>query len=110
MAIANAFGSNIFDILLCLGLPWTIQTAILKKKVMVEYEEFKATFFILVGLYLFFILVLMISYSRTGLLFSAERLGGCSWPVILLMYHSVFISHWYYKKIVVVLIVLIIVY
>ena len=25
MAVSNAVGSNVFDILLCLGLPWTIQ-------------------------------------------------------------------------------------
>ena len=75
MAIANAFGSNIFDILLCLGLPWTIQTAILKKKVMVEYEEFKATFFILVGLYFFFILVLMISYCKNGAFVLSRKIG-----------------------------------
>ncbi|GBM08158.1 Sodium/potassium/calcium exchanger 5 [Araneus ventricosus] len=28
MAVSNAVGSNVFDILLCLGLPWFIQTAI----------------------------------------------------------------------------------
>lgn len=29
MAISNAVGSNVFDILVCLGLPWFIQTAII---------------------------------------------------------------------------------
>jgi Ca2+/Na+ antiporter len=28
MAVSNAIGSNVFDILLCLGLPWFIKTAI----------------------------------------------------------------------------------
>jgi Ca2+/Na+ antiporter len=28
MAVSNAIGSNVFDILLCLGLPWFLQTAI----------------------------------------------------------------------------------
>ncbi|XP_067132005.1 probable sodium/potassium/calcium exchanger CG1090 isoform X2 [Centruroides vittatus] len=28
MAVSNAVGSNVFDILLCLGLPWFLQTAI----------------------------------------------------------------------------------
>ncbi|XP_055381176.1 probable sodium/potassium/calcium exchanger CG1090 isoform X2 [Condylostylus longicornis] len=29
MAVSNAVGSNVFDILVCLGLPWLIQTAII---------------------------------------------------------------------------------
>lgn len=29
MAVSNAVGSNVFDILICLGLPWLIQTTIL---------------------------------------------------------------------------------
>lgn len=28
MATSNAIGSNVFDILICLGLPWFLQTAI----------------------------------------------------------------------------------
>lgn len=30
MAVSNAVGSNVFDILVCLGLPWFIKTAIIK--------------------------------------------------------------------------------
>merc|ERR1711977_704627 len=33
MAVANALGSNIFDILMGLGVPWTIKTGILQKEV-----------------------------------------------------------------------------
>ena len=29
MAISNAIGSNVFDILMCLGLPWFIKTVII---------------------------------------------------------------------------------
>lgn len=29
MAVSNAVGSNVFDIFVCLGLPWFIQTTIL---------------------------------------------------------------------------------
>jgi sodium/potassium/calcium exchanger 4 len=29
MAISNSIGSNVFDILICLGLPWFIQTVII---------------------------------------------------------------------------------
>ena len=28
MAVSNALGSNVFDILICLGLPWFLDTAI----------------------------------------------------------------------------------
>ena len=28
MAVSNAIGSNVFDILVCLGLPWFIDTAL----------------------------------------------------------------------------------
>lgn len=31
MAISNAVGSNVFDILLCLGLPWFLQTTIVDR-------------------------------------------------------------------------------
>lgn len=30
MAVSNAIGSNIFDILICLGIPWFLQTAIVR--------------------------------------------------------------------------------
>lgn len=30
MAVSNAVGSNVFDILICLGLPWFMQTAIIR--------------------------------------------------------------------------------
>ena len=31
MAISNAVGSNVFDILLCLGLPWLLQTTVVDR-------------------------------------------------------------------------------
>lgn len=29
MAVSNAIGSNIFDVLICLGIPWFLQTAVI---------------------------------------------------------------------------------
>ena len=29
MAVSNAIGSNVFDILVCLGIPWFIKTVIM---------------------------------------------------------------------------------
>jgi len=31
MAVSNAVGSNVFDILLCLGLPWFLQTTVVNR-------------------------------------------------------------------------------
>lgn len=31
MAVSNSIGSNVFDILICLGIPWLLDTAIVKK-------------------------------------------------------------------------------
>lgn len=31
MAVSNSIGSNVFDILMCLGLPWLLDTSIVKK-------------------------------------------------------------------------------
>ena len=40
MAVSNAVGSNVFDILLCLGLPWFIKTVIISPGTAVEvYSE-----------------------------------------------------------------------
>lgn len=39
MAVSNAIGSNVFDILLCLGLPWFIKTAITEPGSVVPVES-----------------------------------------------------------------------
>ena len=31
MAVSNSIGSNVFDILICLGLPWLLATTIINK-------------------------------------------------------------------------------
>ncbi|XP_037793290.1 probable sodium/potassium/calcium exchanger CG1090 isoform X3 [Penaeus monodon] len=39
MAVSNAIGSNVFDILLCLGLPWFLKTAIVDPGSIVPVES-----------------------------------------------------------------------
>ncbi|XP_063854209.1 probable sodium/potassium/calcium exchanger CG1090 isoform X2 [Scylla paramamosain] len=39
MAVSNAIGSNVFDILLCLGLPWFLRTAIVYPGSLVPVES-----------------------------------------------------------------------
>jgi len=39
MAVSNAVGSNVFDILVCLGVPWLLKTAINKGQPVQVYSE-----------------------------------------------------------------------
>ena len=36
MAISNAVGSNVFDVLLCLGLPWFLNTVVVNPNTTVQ--------------------------------------------------------------------------
>jgi K+-dependent Na+/Ca+ exchanger-like protein len=50
MAVANAIGSNIFDILVCLGLPWLIATTVLGRPfVQVGTHDLLTSVFILIS-------------------------------------------------------------
>lgn len=75
MAVSNAFGSNVFDILCCLGLPWVIATTGLGRTVEVETEDFKNTFIILVGVLTIFIFNVITSYCRRGKIILTKRTG-----------------------------------
>ena len=39
MAVSNAIGSNVFDILVCLGIPWFLQTAVVEPGSVVEVRS-----------------------------------------------------------------------
>jgi len=54
MAVANALGSNVFDILVGLGLPWTLRLMVGKT------VEFKGEFKHLVWDFFFLVLVVMV--------------------------------------------------
>ena len=75
MAVSNALGSNVFDILLCLGLPWVIKTISTGKAVPVSTDDFKTTFIIMIGVLLIFTTNLIISYCRHGRIVLSNRLG-----------------------------------
>ena len=44
MAVSNSIGSNVFDILIGLGLPWFIQTVIIETKDVVRINSAALTF------------------------------------------------------------------
>jgi len=66
MAVSNALGSNVFDILLCLGLPWVIKTTIMGEEVEVATDDFNNTFMIMVGVLVCFIGNVVFSYCMYG--------------------------------------------
>lgn len=39
MAVSNAIGSNVFDILICLGLPWFFKTVVVDPGSVVTVES-----------------------------------------------------------------------
>ena len=44
MAVSNSIGSNIFDILLCLGLPWLLQTSVVEVNSVIYINSASLTF------------------------------------------------------------------
>ena len=44
MAVSNAVGSNVFDILICLGVPWLLQTIMKSGAPVQVYSEGKKSF------------------------------------------------------------------
>ncbi|MEZ4768116.1 MAG: calcium/sodium antiporter [Caldilineales bacterium] len=68
MAVANAVGSNIFDILVGLGLPWLLALVLLKEKVFIGTEDLWASAVIL-GL----TVVLLFVFLFTGKLLSRRE-------------------------------------
>lgn len=63
MAIANALGSNVFDILIGLGVPWTIRSAMPGKEVTFpgQFDDFKWDILILVLALILFVVCLMVN-------------------------------------------------
>ena len=53
MAVSNAIGSNVFDILMCLGLPWFIDTAMVNPGGVVKVRSKGKVVFSFVIVFLF---------------------------------------------------------
>ena len=71
MAISNSIGSNVFDILLCLGLPWLIQTAIVEPNsiVVISSSGMEVTSIGLLGTVLFLLIALSVTGWKLNKLF-----------------------------------------
>jgi len=64
LAVSNVFGSNIFDILFALGLPWVVATCVLRHRVFIDGSELLTV--IMVAIFVFFVLHLKLSRFKQG--------------------------------------------
>lgn len=87
MAVANAVGSNIFDILICLGLPWMIAIAWTGKPIMVGTEWLTESVLILFGIVImmsFYMIVNKYRINRTyGILLIGLYLAYLAYQIYL---------------------------
>jgi len=66
MAVSNAVGSNTFDILICLGLPWFVYILIKGQDVVVATENLVSSIFLLFGTVVAMFLILGIQRFKIG--------------------------------------------
>lgn len=66
MAISNAVGSNIFDILFGLGLPWILAIMFLKEKITVDNENLMSSIFLLFASVIALLFILLTRKWRLG--------------------------------------------
>jgi len=76
MAVSNAVGSNIFDVLIGLGLPWLIALTLLSRQVLVDNN----------GLWTSTILLLGTVFLLTGLVAVGRGLGRAKGALLLTVY------------------------
>ncbi|MCP4504124.1 MAG: calcium/sodium antiporter [Deltaproteobacteria bacterium] len=84
MAVANAIGSNIFDILICLGVPWLLTLAVLGNEVHVDTAGLSSSVIILLAT-----VALLLVFSLSGRVLS--RVEGA---FLLLAYVAYAIYIW----------------
>lgn len=80
MAISNAVGSNIFDILIGLGLPWLIVSVFSKKEILVATENLYSSVFLL------FATVIAIMFLLILRRFKLNRLSGFFLVFLYILY------------------------
>lgn len=66
MAVSNAVGSNTFDILICLGLPWLVYILVTGREVVVETESLLSSVFLLFFTVIAMLFVLGLRRFRIG--------------------------------------------
>lgn len=77
MAVANAFGSNVFDIMLGLGFPWFLSTTVMQKKVVFPGagEQLLEWIIILTAILVLFVLALVINKWKLNKVMGATLMG-----------------------------------
>ncbi len=87
MAISNAFGSNIFDILIGLGLPWMILLVFSERDILVKKEDLVSSIVLLFGSVAIVFLILYIRKwrirPRTGYILISIYLAYIIWQIAL---------------------------
>lgn len=95
MAIANALGSNVFDILIGLGVPWTIRSAMPDKEVTFpgQFDDFKWDILILVLALILFVVCLALNRWKLNRQFGAVLIA-IYLVFVLYQLFAVFVFKW----------------
>lgn len=90
MAISNSIGSNVFDILIGLGLPWLITVLITGQQIEVVAQNLLISALILFGSVLLVIMLLLIRRwhidAKTGWFFIIIYIGYISWEIFQILH------------------------
>jgi len=95
MAVANALGSNVFDILIGLGVPWTIRSAMPDKEVTFpgQFDDFKWDILILVLALILFVVCLALNRWKLNRQFGAVLIA-IYLVFVLYQLFAVFVFKW----------------
>lgn len=82
MGISNSIGSNVFDVLLCLGLPWLVKATLLPKVPGENYVKINSQGLVYSSVSLFSTLIVLYG----ALLFNKFQLNRKIGTICLIMY------------------------